>query len=92
MRRYFSCLLPSDLLVGFEMDAQEANTERSRFAPASARRKHAPRFRRALLSVAELCSLAEVKKQHQAGWGEGDKGEERLGQFYRLKALRKGDE
>lgn len=27
----------------------------------------------------------EAKKQHQAGWGEGDDGEERLGQFFRLK-------
>ena len=78
MRRYFSCLLPSDLLVGFEMDpstqeAEDACAERTRFAAASTRRKH-------------------VKKQHQAGWGEGDEGEERLGQFYRLKARGKGDE
>ena len=27
----------------------------------------------------------EAKKQHQTGWGEGDDGEERLGQFFRLK-------
>ena len=27
----------------------------------------------------------QAKKQHQAGWGEGDDGEERLGQFFRLK-------
>ena len=28
---------------------------------------------------------SKAKKQHQAGWGEGDDGEDRLGQFFRLK-------
>lgn len=30
-------------------------------------------------------TFSKAKKQHQAGWGEGDDGEDRLGQFFRLK-------
>lgn len=32
--------------------------------------------------------FSKAKKQHQAGWGEGDDGEDRLGQFFRLKDWR----
>ena len=35
--------------------------------------------------IPSIKKFSKAKKQHQAGWGEGDDGEDRLGQFFRLK-------
>eukprot|EP00435_Cladocopium_sp_Y103_P032877 s2677_g8.t1 len=85
MRRYFTCLLPTELLIVENLDE---TTERAQngYMDTTLEDATGSNLKRSIFPPPEA-RRKHAKKQHQAGWGEGDDGEERLGQFFRLKEI-----